>query len=52
MESAVETSTPGAGGTGPTGGPHTRRGGRMTAAIVALAISVMLAILVIDRLAR
>jgi hypothetical protein len=49
----VESSTPGVGGTGPTGGSHTQ--GEevvMTEAVIALTIALLLAIVVIDRLAR
>ncbi|HKG39893.1 MAG TPA: hypothetical protein VKB25_12965 [Conexibacter sp.] len=48
----MESSTSGVGGTGPNGGSPKRRGGQMSTAIVLLTISVMLATLVIDRLAR
>ncbi|HEX4806031.1 MAG TPA: hypothetical protein VFU94_09030 [Conexibacter sp.] len=48
----METSSSGAGGTGPTGGPHPRRGGCMEQSILVLAMCVMLALLVIDRLTR
>jgi hypothetical protein len=49
---AVEPSAPGAGGTGPTGGSLKWRGGDVEEAILVLAMSVMLAVLVIDRLTR
>lgn len=49
----MESSTPGAGGTGPTVRlPDTGEEVAMTGAITALTIALLLAIVVIDRLAR
>ena len=43
---------PGAGGTGLTGGPLKGRRTRVTSTVTVLAIALLLAMLVIDRLAR
>lgn len=48
----MKTSSSGAGGTGPTDGPHMKRGDCMEQSILVLAMCVMLALLVIDRLTR